>query len=176
MAVERWRRVYYTPEDDVKSVLDRLPGTARRSIAVEIYGFTDQVFADGLIAAARRGVWVRVLNDRTQAAGPHDRAVLQRLVDTAAAEQLPIAVRVVESERGAIDHLKLVLIDDEAGALDDASSVAYGSYNFTDSAQRQDNVFVWTNDPGECARAFAKFEHDWEHNIARPEWQIQASG
>lgn len=162
----------YTPGDDVKSTLDALPNGAARSIDIEIYGLTDVLMIEAVIAAAKRGVHVRVNNDRTQSSGRADKAALQMLVDAG----LPsIEVRVTESERGAIDHLKLLILDGEDGAMADSSTVAYGSYNFSDGAQQQDNVLAVTNDPGEVQQAMDKFDHDWDHNIQKPDWQIQPS-
>lgn len=169
MAVERFRRTYYSPEDNIKAVLDELPATATRSIEVEIYGLTDLAFIGALIVAAHRGVEVKAMNDRTQSAGPADHRALQLLVDAG------ITVKIVRSTHGAIDHLKLCIIDGAAGALDDASSVFYGSYNFSDSAEREDNIAVWSNDPGEVAQAMAKWEADWQHNEQRQEWQLVPS-
>ncbi len=174
MPVERFRKVLYTPGDDAKGLLDSLPALAKRSLELEIYGFTDAVMVQGIIAAANRGVKVRVLNDRTQAGGPKDHLALQMLVDAGAING-NIEVKVVESERGAIDHLKQTIIDGVDGSMADTSAVTYGSFNYSLGAERQDNVFVLTNDPGECALAMAKFEHDWTANISRPEWQIQPS-
>ncbi len=172
MAVIRYRHTLYTPGDDVKSTLDGLPRSAGKSIDCEIYGLTDVVLIGELIEAAKRGVHVRVNNDRTQSAGPADKAALRMLVDAG----LPsIEVKVTESERGAIDHLKLLILDGEDGAMANSSAVAYGSYNFSSNAALQDNVFVLTNDPGEVAQAMQKFDHDWAHNIQKPEWQIQPS-
>jgi len=171
VAVVRFRHVYYSPGDDIKSVLDALPNQAQRSLAIEIYGLTDLVLAANVIAASNRGVKVRVMNDRSQSAGPADRKVLQMLVDAGSVNG-NIEAKVVESERGAIDHLKLIVVDPDDGALADTSGVGYGSYNFSDGAQRQDNIYVYTNDPGEVAQAIEKFEHDWQHNTCKPEWQV----
>ena len=173
MAVIRYRHTLYTPGDDVKGTLDALPRGAGKSIDVEIYGLTDTALIGEMIEAARRGVHVRVNNDRSQSAGSADKAALQMLVDAG----LPnIEVRVTESERGAIDHLKLLILDGEDGAMANSSAVAYGSYNFSSNAALQDNVFVVTNDPGEVAQAMAKFDHDWTANKSLPQWQIQPSG
>jgi hypothetical protein len=48
----------------------------------------------------------------------------------------------------------------------------YGSYNFSASAQKQDNIAVYTNDPGEVQQAMDKFAHDWDANEQKTEWQI----
>lgn len=171
MPTLRYRNVYFTPEDDVQTLVETLPDRATSSLAMEIYGLTDLALIDHLVAAADRGVQIRVMNDRSQAAGAADHHALQRLVD-AGARTGRIAVKVVESSRGAIDHLKVITIDGDHGALADSSAVLYGSDNFSASAQRQDNVAVLTNDPGEVDRAIRKFDTDWSGNIAKPEWQI----
>jgi phosphatidylserine/phosphatidylglycerophosphate/cardiolipin synthase-like enzyme len=180
MSVHRYRTVLYTPGDDAKSVVDALPTTALKSVLVEIYGLTDLALVGNIIGAANRGVSVRVMNDRSQSAGPADKHALQMLADAGAVNG-NIAIKIVESELGAIDHLKLIIIDDVDGALADTSAVAYGSYNFSGNAepgkrpagaQSQDNVLCVTNDPGEVAQAIAKFEHDWLHNKQQEAWQI----
>lgn len=178
MAVQRFRTILFSPEDDVKAALDRLPNTATVSLDIEIYGLTDMVLIQNVLTFAQQGGHVRVMNDRSQSAGKADKAALQALADAGAVlaadrnAQGSIAVKVVESTHGAIDHQKVAIVDGEKGALDDSSSVWYGSYNFSDSAQRQDNTAVWTNDPGEVATFQAKFDRDWSKNPCKPEWQI----
>ena len=169
MAVIRFRQTHYTPEDDVKGLVDGLPDHATKSVDVEIYGLTDIVLVNGLIQAHRRGVRVRVMNDRTQSAGPRDHEALQMLVDAG------VTVKVVESVHGAIDHLKNIIIDADDGPLADTSSVLYGSYNFSAASQKQDNLACWTNDPGEVEQAIKKFELDWDRNRQEESWQIRPS-
>ena len=170
MSVVRFRHTHYSPGDDIKSVLDALPATARRSLDIEIFGLTDLVLITNVIAAANRGVLVRVMNDHTQESGPADKHAVQLLVDAGAVNG-HIAVKVGSSEHGAIDHLKNLIIDGADGALADTSGVFYGSYNFSDTAQKQDNLAVFTNDPGEVQQALDKFNHDWQYNHCKPEWQ-----
>jgi len=87
-----------------------------------------------------------------------------------------ITVKVVESERGAIDHLKQVVIDGALGPLANSSQMTTGSYNYSSGAQSQDNIFIVSNHPGEVAQALAKFNHDWTANKSDPAWQIQPTG
>lgn len=170
MAITRWRHVYFSPDDDIAAVLHALPGHATRSLDIECYSFTDPDLVASILDAARRGVAVRVLADRSQSTGAAGHAALQALVDA----RLPnVTVRIAESERGAIDHLKMLIVDGVAGALADESSVASGSYNLSRSAQDQDNSFAWLNDPGEVAQAQAKFDRDWRVNRQLPAWQLQ---
>lgn len=170
IAVIRFDHSWYTPEDDVKTILEGLPNLALRSLDVEVFGFTDTKLVDNLIAAAKRGVVIRLMNDRSQAKWPYDKAAIQRLVDAG----LPnITVKIVESSHGAIDHLKQIVIDGVDGAMSDTSSVFNGSYNFSAGAERQDNSARLTNDPGLVNQALTKFEHDWVVNEQKPEWQIK---
>lgn len=121
-----------------------------------------------LVRAARRGVRIRINNDRSQSAGKADKAALQALVNA----DVGIQVKVTESTKGAIDHLKMMILDGEDGADADVSSVLLGSYNFSASAQKQDNFVTWTNDPGQVAQAMTKFDDDWRLNKCLPEWQL----
>ena len=168
MSVTRVDLFYFTPDDDVKSVLDSLPARAVRTLDIEIYGLTDLDLVGNIIQAANRGVKVRVMNDRSQAAGPSDKKAL------AAMKPVPgITIKIVESIHGAIDHLKNIVIDGEDGAMAESSYVGYGSYNYSAGAQKQDNCFELTNDPGKVALVMGKFERDWMENIQKPEWQVQ---
>ena len=169
MSIRRVRELYFSPDDDIRAVVENLPNLARASLHIEAYGFTDMVLVGNIIGAARRGVRVRLMNDHSQSAGPADRAALQALVDAG----LPnIEVRVVESERGAIDHLKMIIVDGDLGAMDDASFVGSGSYNLSGGAEAQDNSYCVDNDPGAVAQALAKFSHDWTANKQDAAWQI----
>lgn len=169
MATKRWEETHFTPEDDVKTLVDTLPSHATVSLDIEIYSFTDFILVNSIQAAAARGVHIRINGDHSQLLDSYDRNALQHLINLSSPN---ISIRITESERGAIDHLKMIIVDGTNGPLSDSSSVLLGSYNFSDSAQKQDNVVIWTNDPGRVAQAQTKFNHDWEHNIQKPEWQL----
>lgn len=171
MAIIRFRHTLYTPEDDVRSVYDALPLTAKRSLDCEMFGLTDLRFVANVVTAANNGVKARVFNDRRQASGPADKHALQILVDAGAING-NIEVRVGSSVHGNLDHLKNTIIDGADGAMADTSALATGSYNLSSGSQLQDNIFIYTNDPGEVQQALDKFERDWRDNEQRPEWQI----
>jgi hypothetical protein len=172
MSVVRFRHTLYSPEDDVRSVIDALPLTAKHSLDCEMFGLTDLAFVANVVTAANRGVLVRVFNDRRQAGGPADKHALQILVDAGAVNGR-IQVKVGSSVHGNLDHLKNTIIDGADGALADTSALATGSYNLSNQSQLQDNIFIYTNDPGEVQQALEKFERDWSGNEQRPEWQVQ---
>ncbi len=153
---------YFAPYDDVPTALVGLVNSALRTIHIDIYGFTYGPLMDALIAAHQRGVTVNVVADHTQAEGRAERPQLQRLVDAG------IALLVGTSSRGAIDHSKYVVID--------ASVVGFGSFNFSASAESQDNTFSVRSDAG-IVQAFLR---NWQqvHDDAagkHPEWQVQSS-
>ena len=166
MPVVRWEQTHFSPGDDIKSLLDSIPSYAKSSIDVEIYGFTDMELVATLISAKQRGVLVRINADRSQAAGASDNLALQKCVDAG------LVVKVTESTRGAIDHLKMLIVDPLS---DETGSVLKGSYNFSNSAEQQDNFVEWSNDPGKVSQALAKFEDDWVHNKQDPAWQLALS-
>ena len=172
MSVIRFRHTLYSPEDDVRSVIDALPLTAKHSLDCEMFGLTDLAFVANVVTAANRGVLVRVFNDRRQSGGPADKHALQILVDAGAVNGR-IQVKVGSSVHGNLDHLKNTIIDGADGALSDTSALATGSYNLSNQSQLQDNIFIYTNDPGEVQQALDKFERDWSANEQRPEWQVR---
>lgn len=176
MPVSRWEQTHYSPEDNVRALLDSIPTYAKHSIDVEIYGFTDLILVQALRAAAYKGCVIRVMNDRSQAAGATDHAALLALnlpLASTGAGVGSITIKIVESTRGQIDHNKMMIVDGMDGPLSDSSSVLKGSYNFSSSAQDQDNFVEWSNDPGKVAAALAKFEDDWTNNKQDPSWQLK---
>ncbi len=153
---------YFAPYDDVPTALVGLVNGALRSIHIDIYGLTYPPLMDALIAAHQRGVTVNIVADHTQAEGRAEKPQLQRLVDAG------IAVLVGTSSRGAIDHSKYVVVD--------TNVVGFGSFNFSASAEAQDNTFSVRSDAG----LVSAFLTNWQqvHDDAagkHPEWQVQPS-
>lgn len=162
---------HFAPYDDVATAVVALARSATASIHIDIYGFTYGPLMDALIAQHAAGVRIAIVADHTQAAGPAERVALQRLVDAG------IDVLVGTSSRGAIDHSKYLVIDGDLGAAAPESCVGFGSFNFSESATKQDNTFSVRSDAG-LVQAFME---NWQrvHDDAagkHPEWQIARSG
>lgn len=142
---------YLSPHDDCFDALLRAAKAATASIHVLIYSFTMTPLADILIEKHKTGLEVAVVADKTQSAGPHQKSLLQRLVDAG------IPVTISTSMTGAILHTKALLIDMKlpGGANDNGSFSVFGSFNFSGTfdkktgkatgAQAQDNVLVTEN-------------------------------
>lgn len=116
--------VLFSPEDRVASRLVALLRGAEQSIEVLAYSFTADALAEAMLARARDGVAVRGVFDEGQATATG--AEFSRL------EQSGLEVRLDRSD-GLLHH-KLILIDGE--------TVITGSYNFTRSAEEQNDEAV----------------------------------
>jgi phosphatidylserine/phosphatidylglycerophosphate/cardiolipin synthase-like enzyme len=140
----------FSPLGHCDQVLVSWINTSRKSLDGAIYGLTDKTIADALIRAHRRGVRVRVVHDKTQAAGK--RAVSEVLA------QSGIPVRIQRGSEGGILHHKFLIID--------SSYVITGSFNWTRNASsKNDENFVVLDDQ---TPAFQKeFDRLWAVSTQR---------
>jgi len=138
--------LYFSPAGGCEqALLDAIAG-AEKSIAVAMYCFTNERLADALIAAAGRGVRVRVLLDEEQLTSKYIQG--PRL---AAAPGVEVKI---EKRPGSL-HIKYAVIDDE--------TFAAGSYNWTYPAEKENDEFLIVEKGGPYARAFAThFAKLWE--------------
>lgn len=99
-------RSFYSPVDDVHGVLKAVLGSVTSSLTLSMFGFDDDELADMIHALmANPSVAVKIVLDKSQSHGVHERAILAR-------EHYPnTEVAIGNSEAGAIIHLKEMSVD-----------------------------------------------------------------
>lgn len=147
-------RAFYSPVDRVHEVLRDVVASARHSVIMCMYGFDDDELAD--LIRAKLGdpnIVVQLTLDSSQAAGRHEKLLL----DT---EGYPASsVAIGRSERGAIVHLKLIVIDGEI--------VISGSTNLSEGGEGlQDNICEVIQDPYVAAEARSRIDAIHQHILA----------
>lgn len=128
------RRTFWSPIDDVHGALKTVLESARQSVILSMYGFDDDGLA-ALIAGhlTNPAMYCQISLDKSQAAGVHEKALLAKY--QAAFESNSVAIG--NSEKGAIAHRKILIVD--------GLWTVTGSTNWSASGeQKQDNEMTVT--------------------------------
>lgn len=148
-------QIYFSRSAPVAQVVSREITSARQSIHVMMYSFTDKDLAAALIEASMRGVDVRVIIDRNQSSERN--SVSSTLVDALGEDRV-----VFRSGRGrGVMHQKVAIFD--------GLTVTLGSYNWTANAKANnwENLIV-LRDARIAAECLAEFQRIWDSPAPRP--------
>jgi len=131
-----------TPYDDVQTAVLKFLDTAKQQVLVAGYSITNPVIVEKLIELKTKGLDVEVITDTQQAAGASERQAISTM------QAYGVQVFIGKSKYHQLMHCKFIVIDDTASED--------GSYNYTKSANYQDNVAHFNDDP-ELAKQLHSF-------------------
>ena len=145
-------RTFYSPVDKVHEALKALLTSARKSLVVAMYGYDDPELNKVLrFKLENEKVYVQMSLDSSQAKGVAESPLLARWLNDNTGNSIAIG----HSEKSAIMHLKMVIID--------GVDVVTGSTNWSTGGQtKQDNQLTVIRDSLVCAEARSRIDiiHD----------------
>ena len=139
---------YYFPRagQAPEPVLLNLIKSAKSSVDMAIYSFTDTDISSALIAEKKKGITVRVITDRTEASGKYQKALLATL------KKAGIPVKI--NSHSGLMHLKVTIVD--------KGTATTGSFNYTKGAETEnDEVFVVVNNSTVAKNFDSEFVTMW---------------
>lgn len=122
------REFYASPDDDLKVPLLKLASSAKETITIADYSFNMDELVPILVSKYNAGVAILMVLDKSQSHGKTEHPVIDQLV------QAGIPVVIGESDEHHIMHDKVMVVDREVAL--------YGSYNFTEVAEKEDNYYT----------------------------------
>jgi phosphatidylserine/phosphatidylglycerophosphate/cardiolipin synthase-like enzyme len=145
-------RTFFSPYDEVHGVLKALLSSAQHSIVINMYGYDDDDLDEVIRSKLENDhVYVQMSLDRSQAGGVHERKLLAAWQN----DKLGNSIAIGHSSRGAISHLKILIVD--------GVYTIKGSTNWSLSGeQKQDNELTLSRNAVIAAetRALLDTNHD----------------
>jgi hypothetical protein len=143
-------RTFYSPVDDVHTMLASLLVSTQKSIVLNMYGYDDDEL-DEIIRAklANEHIYVQMSLDKSQAGGTHERELLAQWQHDLIGNSIAIG----KSTKGAISHMKIVIVD--------GVYTVRGSTNWSLAGeQKQDNELTIHNNAVIAAETRAELDRN----------------
>jgi phosphatidylserine/phosphatidylglycerophosphate/cardiolipin synthase-like enzyme len=143
-------RTFYSPVDDVHGVLSSLLASTQKSIVLNMYGYDDDELNDIIMSKLKdEHIYVQMSLDKSQAGGVHERQLLAKWSHDLIGNSIAIG----ESTRGAISHMKIVIVD--------GVYTVRGSTNWSLAGeQKQDNELTLHNNAVIAAETRAELDRN----------------
>jgi len=143
------RQTYFSPTDNCDAAVLNAVRLATKSIRLCDYGYSLANLTQELISLFKGGVDVSMVLDSSQSTGSTEAPEVALLK----ASGIPLVIG--ESSDHKIVHSKYIVIDDE--------TVVSGSYNFSNSAELEDNFVDIELSPERAANFTNNWQtvHDW---------------
>lgn len=131
---------------DAAPMLVSLYGSAIKKIDIAIYSLTHPDIVKAITDAKKRGISIRIISDKIQAAGNSQKHAINDLLLTG----VPVKI----NTHSGLMHLKMSIVD--------SSAVTLGSYNYSMAASNtNDEVMIIINDPQIILSCQNEFDRLW---------------
>ncbi len=145
---------YFSPSTNLEQLDVARIGQARTSIDVAMYAFTDKYIAEAMLAAARRGVAVRIYRDRQQFEDEQRKSGTHATPSTTGMFEGEANIQVRVKGSRELMHLKSYVVDSRL--------LRDGSANWSPTGlKRQDNNARFTTDANQVKAFRQMFEDMW---------------
>jgi len=142
--------VLFAPQDNCTKAIIELINNTNHSIKIHAYAFTSDEIIEALERAAKRGVKVRILADKTYI----NKIGMNRLKGTQ-------GVKSWNDSKPRIAHNKIIICKNKKDTSLFATAVVTGSFNFSRSAQHcnAENIVIFKNHN----RIYSKYHANWKY-------------
>ena len=141
-------QVFFSPKGGCTEAVVENVGKAKLTILVQAYSFTSAPIAKALVDAAKRGVKVQVILDKSQRTEKYSDA------DFLLHEGVPTFI----DAKHAIAHNKIIIID--------SHTILTGSFNFTKAAEENNAENLLVIDDAALAK---KYTENWQSHLGHSE-------
>ena len=141
-------QVFFSPKGGCTEAVVENVGKAKSNILVQAYSFTSAPIAKALVDAAKRGIKVQVILDKSQRTEKYSDA------DFLLHEGVPTFI----DAKHAIAHNKIIIID--------SHTILTGSFNFTKAAEENNAENLLVIDDAALAKKYAE---NWQSHLAHSE-------
>jgi phosphatidylserine/phosphatidylglycerophosphate/cardiolipin synthase-like enzyme len=149
-------RSFYSPIDKIEEVLEAVISSAQHSVVVSMFGYDNDKLAAMLDSALKNpDMHAQITLDSSQAGGVHEKAILEKYSH----EMTGNSVAIGRSEKGAIVHRKMMIVD--------GLWWVGGSTNWSTSGETlQDNELTVIRDAMHCTRARSVIDIAHDHILS----------